>query len=615
MRAMIATRFVASRIGLAAALAAVIWTSPAPCQHYANDPVEELRQALKVQVIDPGRNPDELRYRKKNLEDHIKRLHTAGDLRRALVLQEWLDEDTDRLTAAIDRDVRVELVDRFVKLMHGILTGDDPLAKVAGATMLGEMGITVRGAAARGRGVASLMTKDLAKLTTDPNLSVREAAGKALGSVNPVPAEAVPALSKLLKSDEPALRRSAATGLRNMIQQILSILPAKGRSLTGIEASRPEVVQVGQAVVPAAAPALSDPDPEVRRLATETLHLSAVALGDLVQNPPANLRFPPPGRKVTEEERREMDDYRKEVQDERTELQPLAQALHDGAPVLARVLGDQVPQIRLLACRALEEMANARQRLLKRSNSVPPAPAPTRDKAALGEARDQVVPVAEQAPPTAAPEPIGKGLREVLPALIRALKDPDVDVRRAALDTMELLGEGAAPAAPAIVRSLGDPDLFVRWAATRTLGKTGGAPADVAVPALARLLGDPDLDLRIVAAGVLERFGPPAKGAVPALVQATGKGDAEIRIAAMRALQGVADRDRPTVATALPAVTAELQHVDPRVRRTAAEVLGQFGPLARSSEGSLRTTLNDSDAEVRRAASDALLSVLPRSGL
>jgi HEAT repeat protein len=49
---------------------------------------------------------------------------------------------------------------------------------------------------------------------------------------------------------------------------------------------------------------------------------------------------------------------------------------------------------------------------------------------------------------------------------------------------------------------------------------------------------------------------------------------------------------------------------DARVRQTAAEVLGRFGSLAASAEPALRAALDDPNSDVRKAASDALLSIL-----
>ena len=108
-----------------------------------------------------------------------------------------------------------------------------------------------------------------------------------------------------------------------------------------------------------------------------------------------------------------------------------------------------------------------------------------------------------------------------------------------------------------------------------------------------------------------------------ALATATKKrysGDVEIRVAVVEALKDIGLASAP----AIPELIKALGHPDGRVRRAAAELLGQFGTAdpkdkaaaaalqaARTAEPQLRRLLDDADPEVRRAASDALLRLLP----
>ena len=62
-------------------------------------------------------------------------------------------------------------------------------------------------------------------------------------------------------------------------------------------------------------------------------------------------------------------------------------------------------------------------------------------------------------------DPLGEGLRALLPVLAMALTAKDVRVRRAALDVLDVLGPVATPASPAVARVLTDTDPFVRWSA------------------------------------------------------------------------------------------------------------------------------------------------------
>ena len=133
----------------------------------------------------------------------------------------------------------------------------------------------------------------------------------------------------------------------------------------------------------------------------------------------------------------------------------------------------------------------------------------------------------------------------------------------------------------------------------------GAVAPDKAVPALAKLLSDPDLDVRMATATTLGHYGPAAKAAVPALIVDVSRGDAEVRVAAI-GLEAMGKE-------ALPAVkflSDSLNNSDKRVRQASAEVLGKLGEGAAQAEAPLRRVLNDEDPEVRKAASDALLSIL-----
>src|SRR5947207_10206260 len=98
--------------GVLALAAALCVPSTAPAQRLPADPVEEMRQALRVGVRDPL-NKEELDYRRANLDKRAKALRTLSDLRRALSLQEWRDEDRDQGIRDIDRPIREDLALRL----------------------------------------------------------------------------------------------------------------------------------------------------------------------------------------------------------------------------------------------------------------------------------------------------------------------------------------------------------------------------------------------------------------------------------------------------------------------------------------------------------------------
>jgi HEAT repeat protein len=93
--------------------------------------------------------------------------------------------------------------------------------------------------------------------------------------------------------------------------------------------------------------------------------------------------------------------------------------------------------------------------------------------------------------------------------------------------------------------------------------------------------------------------------AVPNLMEILPGGDVTLQLAGLHALEGIGRAAQP----AIPAIIKALQAPEPVVRKTAAIVLGKFGPSAREAGTALQMAMQDSDAEVRQAAGDALLAI------
>ena len=96
--------FLHNRLAWVAALLAVAGLAgPAFSQGYRGDPVEALRAALKTPVLESSR--EELDSRRNLLAKRIDDLRNVGDLRRALLLDAWQDEEANRQATEIDREV------------------------------------------------------------------------------------------------------------------------------------------------------------------------------------------------------------------------------------------------------------------------------------------------------------------------------------------------------------------------------------------------------------------------------------------------------------------------------------------------------------------------------
>jgi HEAT repeat protein len=586
-----------------AALAGLLYLG-SPLQG-AENPIENLRSDLRVRVFDPARNPEALAARRQALMADIADLRGVGDMRKAVMLNEWLDQDQELAIATIDRTLRDGLLHKLLETLRQTMKSGDDTARLAAATMIGEMGISIRGRTTSTGltdpgGFSRTMAPDLANLIEhDPDPAVRTAAAQAMANINPPPQVAAAALRSLLNSNDPVLRRTASASLMNLMQRINLINTVRGKNTIGVEATPAQIVETGRAVVPVAAIGLSDPDAQVRRYSADAIRLAGVALLDML--PSAEDRRIVMVETSAKREPLGLPEATPEV------VRPLAQALLLQATTMAQASRDPDEGVRLRACQALEDMAIARQRITGKGGSDITFPPPGGDdggSSRLDTRHEYIAFARAQVPPQTAAQAVELTLKTVP----KNLRDPDVAVRLAALDYLEMLGPDAAPAAPALVAALRDPNLFVRWAAARTLGKIGPVHLDESIPALARLLSDPDLDVRVTAAAVLEHFGKDAAPAAAAIARSVNRGDAEFRIAALRALQAIGPRGADYV----PVVITALNHPDERVRRAAAIVLGRLGPAAAAAEPALRRALSDKDAEVRKNASDALLDILPR---
>lgn len=195
------------------------------------------------------------------------------------------------------------------------------------------------------------------------------------------------------------------------------------------------------------------------------------------------------------------------------------------------------------------------------------------------------------------------------------LDSPDAETRRDAIGALGRLNGAAARAVPKLTDLLGtDPDARARAAAADALRKIGPA-AEPAVPALAAALADPEPLVRMSAAGALLRFGPRAGAAVPALVAAAADedNDTDLDLFAHTVRQAVLAALGPAAAgtpAAVPTFTAALDGPAPDpVRALAARGLGLAGAHGKPAAPRLRALLRDPNADVRRAAEEALAAL------
>ncbi len=567
----------ARRFGAAVLSVLFFWGGIGYADRLPPDPAEELRRALEAEAD------------KAVIDSRIAALRTLGEMRRGLTA-EWKEKTLK------SRDL---LAERFRNSAQAAIRDGDRASRLAAIVLVGEMGQSTAGTDTAVTGLAQGFVPDLAEIVRRGEPGLSEAAARSLGRIafEPKVPVAVPALAELITAPAVSQRLAAAQAMTEMIQNLVqtsglgklgtrpdtaelarlgqAVVPAAtkgladadravrrrsmetiyvasglltrlgGARVTGLDGLLPpvaperrEMAPLMQALVeqaPALARALSDPDPEVRRLAGRTLENMAFAR----EQPQRGLSpAPPPPAKDGRTGSEKKPDGPSlgaggEIELElMARLQAVAQAAGDDPllPGLRKVLqavieavADPDERVRLAVIDVLEALG---------PEAAPAVPALT---AALGDRNRFVIWSAARA--------LGRiGPTEHTPAavsgLIRTLDYLDVDVRLAAVLALERLGPAARAAVPALAQSVRLPDPNLRMAALRALVGIG-TDAQPALPAMAAAVADPDARVRRTAAESLGRFGVAARGAADALTRALDDGDADVRRAASDALLNV----------------------------------------------------------------------------
>lgn len=585
------------------ALASLI--SPAALR--AQDPIVDLKNVLLTRPkIDPLASDEKQQQERKRFHAERERqlggiidtkFTTFGDLREALSLKEWGDvartERDDPDVIATDARMRFRVAQRFQAGVRVLVERGDNDSRAAVANLIVELGLNIRTALdptmqlpsdeldrQRRAGFARNLTEEITRLTAVDNELVRLHALRALGGINADPSRAAPLLaSRLASGNSVVVRRISADGLLRLVATA-AFLKEQSFKSPPVWANDLDVIAAGVEVVRHAVVGLADADAEVRRSCAEAIRTSAEVLAVHFQRPPDE------ARSVA---------ARSHSPAEIAALKALLKAFEAAGPRVAATLSDPAVEVRLALVRTLEQLCDARCRLAEEAFAV-----------------DGAAERVSLAPPHAS-DPLANFAKGDWPSAARLLADPDARVRRGAVNFLEYFGEARPTVVPELAKSLADSDRFVRLGSARALGNFTKAyqPRDAApvVPALAALLFDNDIAIRLAAAVTLESLGPCAESAVPDLVRAIHFGDIENRVAALRVVESIGpDRSK----LAIPSVTAALTHPDPRVRRTAAEALGRYGPAARNqaTTDALRRALSDADQAVRIRASEAVRLIL-----
>jgi HEAT repeat protein len=193
------------------------------------------------------------------------------------------------------------------------------------------------------------------------------------------------------------------------------------------------------------------------------------------------------------------------------------------------------------------------------------------------------------------------GDTNAVPALVRALSDPDQTLAVAARESLSQAGEAAVLP---LVKVLKHESPSVRFLAISTLADLGPNTA-AAVPTLIEALHDEVPELRSAAIVALSRSGAEVSTLLPAFVRATGDKVVTVRLDAINA---IAAFQGDAVLATLP-LSRLLKDEEQWVRSSAAFALGAIGAAANEATPALREALKDSAAHVRVTAGNALWKI------
>lgn len=223
-----------------------------------------------------------------------------------------------------------------------------------------------------------------------------------------------------------------------------------------------------------------------------------------------------------------------------------------------------------------------------------------------------------------------KEARPALPSLVHALRDSDAQVRNQAVNVLRTFGPEAIPALSAGMKNDTNEAQFLTVSIIASFGNAGKdaipfltdrARSDnvqlrtVALDALAKilpesapslktLLADKSPALRLATVSALAKVGPGAKGNIDILVPALTDSDEAVRKAATAAVTRMGP-------AAIPALAELIENKNAEVRVAALDALAQVGPAGKAALPSLRKLIKDSQPEVRAAAIRCLIRSIP----
>jgi HEAT repeat protein len=204
-----------------------------------------------------------------------------------------------------------------------------------------------------------------------------------------------------------------------------------------------------------------------------------------------------------------------------------------------------------------------------------------------------------------------KNRAEILPILLEALQDQNLEVRMRAM-TMPwwMFGPEVKAVVPILSDNLRHEHAIVRWNAAAAFPSVPTSYAEAAVPALIERLKDENATVRSQAANALGWIGKEAKAAIPGLVELLKDRNVPVRYEAAYALSRVLSANANVeYKSALPALMTALKDQDAEVRTGVAISLQYFVQDNEVVVPGLIEALNDKNGNVSNQAAISLRNI------
>jgi HEAT repeat protein len=500
---------------------------------------------------------------------------------------------------------RLDPSEKSVMLLKLQLNDSNLHVRQSAAQALGEMGSFGQSA------IPSLIST----LKKDPRLHVRAAAAQALGKLGGSPQQTIPALIKGLKDDYSEVRYESAIALGNFGESAQSAIPDLVIFLKqpgGNKFSTDEILSLQDLLTPEEADesSISSDLSWSSLIGPRTVNAASFALGKIGKPAiPALLSIlQEPNRQFQILAIRTLGEIKGLPASTAPSLVPFLKESLEAEAVITTLGSMGKPIIPLMVAIFQQE-------------PIDPFPGP------IDQTKPNQQPINQQGNPITPQDRQREygiiSMEQIIQesnaaAVIAKVAASDLNVIRPLMLHQDArVREGAAQALGKVPESnstltsevlsmltilLKDPELDVRWQATQSLRwmKDKAAPA---IPALLPLLKDSPKGLDLPgAAYALSHIG---EHSIPFLIPLLKDQDLHLRTIAKKTLMYMPLAET-SAAAGIPDLLRLLKDRDPTVRSSAAEIIGSIGEPAKAAIPSLLPLLKDRDPSVRSTAAEAL---------